>query len=170
MGYRFSLGHSSDHWKPLVWVVACPACGEEHRKPVHRAEDLADPQPLASHHCDSGWCEEHERPLELSEKGECSLCRDEQVSRAKPAPQAPAEPSGDGPTLSRAELNTVIAALRYYQNNGMENPGVRKTWAEWLHEIATDGLPDGDPGLNSHQIDTLADRINETGLSWTLTP
>jgi len=58
--------------------------------------------------------------------------------------------------LDREELATVLAALRYYQHNGMGDPFNRP---DWLHDIA---VPDAgsDTSLDDEAIDHLCERIN----------
>lgn len=58
--------------------------------------------------------------------------------------------------LDREELSTVLAALRYWQENGLaDDPYLR---SDALHEIATDG---GElTSLCSNGIDRLCERIN----------
>lgn len=57
--------------------------------------------------------------------------------------------------LDKQELNTILAALRYYQRQGMGEPANRP---DWLHEIATDN--DHDISLNAEAIDKLCEKIN----------
>ena len=56
-----------------------------------------------------------------------------------------------GPTLDRRELATVLAALRYWQREGLISAGGE-------HEIATDG--DHVAPLTSAELDTLCERLN----------
>ncbi len=57
--------------------------------------------------------------------------------------------------LTPQELNTVLAALRYYQEKGMGDPYCR---SDYIHEIATNGGED--ISLDSEGIDDLCDRLN----------
>lgn len=53
------------------------------------------------------------------------------------------------------ELNTILAALRYYQQSGMGEPSNRP---DWLQEIA---CPDDDAtSLSDSEIDRLCEEIN----------
>lgn len=57
--------------------------------------------------------------------------------------------------VSREEFNTILAALRYYQENGQGDPFNR---SDAIHDIATDG---GEQiSLDAHSIDELCERIN----------
>lgn len=58
-------------------------------------------------------------------------------------------------SVERDELNTILAALRYYQNGGMGEPSSRP---DWLQEIA---CPDDDAtSLADSEIDRLCEEIN----------
>jgi glycosyltransferase A (GT-A) superfamily protein (DUF2064 family) len=60
-------------------------------------------------------------------------------------------------TLDRQELATVLAALRYYQEQGMGEPANR---SDAIHEIATDG---GEVvSVDADGIDTLCEKINKS--------
>ena len=54
-----------------------------------------------------------------------------------------------------AELHTILAALRYYQSQGMGEPENRPLW---LHDIATKN--DEQISLNAEGIDQLCQEIN----------
>lgn len=58
--------------------------------------------------------------------------------------------------LAEDELDTVLAALRYYQDRGMGEPANRP---DWLQEIA---CPDGanSTSLDDAGIDALCEKIN----------
>lgn len=61
-------------------------------------------------------------------------------------------------SLSDRELATVLAALRFYQSQSLADcPDRRPTE---IQAIATDGLPDGDQGLDAIGIDALCERLN----------
>ena len=57
--------------------------------------------------------------------------------------------------LHDQQLNTVLAALRYYQEQGMGEPANR---SEAIHDIATNC--NTEISLDAQEIDTLADEIN----------
>jgi hypothetical protein len=60
---------------------------------------------------------------------------------------------------SNAEFNTILAALRYYQENDQGNPDSR---SDAIHEIAcgeADGMSE-DISLDAKGIDALCERIN----------
>lgn len=56
--------------------------------------------------------------------------------------------------LTKQERNTVLAALRYYQSQGMGEPCNR---SDEIHDIATDG---DETSLDDAGIDHLCERIN----------
>lgn len=58
--------------------------------------------------------------------------------------------------LDHAELSTVLAALRFYEDKGLGEPYNRP---EWIHEIATDGGAVM-ASLDSDAIDALCERLN----------
>ena len=66
--------------------------------------------------------------------------------------------TSDQTILSRPDRNTILAALRYYQERGLGDPTQRP--AE-IHAIATDG--DEDSSLDVAGIDDLCDRLNRAG-------
>ena len=53
------------------------------------------------------------------------------------------------------EVNTILAALRYYQQQGMGEPINR---SDWIHDIATDG--GSETSMNGEGIDDLCEKIN----------
>jgi hypothetical protein len=55
----------------------------------------------------------------------------------------------------RAELNTILAALRYYQENGQGEPANR---SDAIHYIATDGGKE--ISLDEDGINELCERLN----------
>jgi hypothetical protein len=57
--------------------------------------------------------------------------------------------------LSSPDLNTILAALRYWQKNGMGEPANR---SDELHDIATNGGED--ISLDDSGIDDLCARLN----------
>lgn len=57
--------------------------------------------------------------------------------------------------VTQQERNTILAALRYYQKQGLGDPQMRPVD---IHDIATDG--DCDTSLNDAGIDVLCERIN----------
>ncbi|NRC54187.1 hypothetical protein [Neoaquamicrobium sediminum] len=57
--------------------------------------------------------------------------------------------------LDAQELATVLAALRFYQESGMGDPGNR---SNAIHEIATNG--DSVVSLDADAIDALCERLN----------
>lgn len=57
--------------------------------------------------------------------------------------------------LDNADRNTILAALRHYQREGMGEPCNRPLW---LHDIATD--EGNDTSLDAAGIDDLCERIN----------
>ena len=57
--------------------------------------------------------------------------------------------------INPQELNTILAALRYYQDQGMGAPINR---SHDIHEIATNGGTE--TSLNDDDIDELCERIN----------
>ena len=61
--------------------------------------------------------------------------------------------------VDSAELSTILAALRYYQQEGLGDPDNRP---EAIHDIATDGGEN--ISLDAHGIDTLCERINCVGV------
>jgi hypothetical protein len=60
--------------------------------------------------------------------------------------------------VDSAELATILAALRYYQQEGCGDPNYR---SDAIHEIATDG--GNETSLDSDGIDSLCERINTSG-------
>lgn len=59
------------------------------------------------------------------------------------------------PRLTFEELSTILAALRFYQENGQGDPANR---SDDIHDIATDG---GEiTSLDDAGIDVLCERIN----------
>ncbi len=56
--------------------------------------------------------------------------------------------------LDQPELNTVLAALRYYQAQGLGEPHNRP---DAIHDIATHG---DEVSLDERAIDDLCERIN----------
>lgn len=63
---------------------------------------------------------------------------------------------GDFLHVNEDERNTILAALRYYQRDGMGEPGNRP---DWLHDLA---CPDVGrcTSLDADGIDALCERIN----------
>ena len=59
-------------------------------------------------------------------------------------------------TVTCAERDTILAALRYYQENGQGDPLSR---SDAIHEIATNGGMS--ISLNAEAIDELCERINQ---------
>lgn len=57
--------------------------------------------------------------------------------------------------VDNAEFCTIIAALRFYQENGMGEPANR---SEPIHDIATDC--DSEISLDADAIDSLVYRLN----------
>lgn len=55
----------------------------------------------------------------------------------------------------QADLATILAALRFYQERGLGDPGNR---SDEIHEIATDG--GGVISLDDNGIDDLCERLN----------
>ena len=78
------------------------------------------------------------------------------------SPEIVVEPrqEASGPALDSRELATVLAALRYWQREGLMSAGVE-------HDIATDG--DHVAPLAAAEIDTLCERLNvsQAGLAQT---
>lgn len=60
--------------------------------------------------------------------------------------------------LSGQDLNTVLAAMRYYQMRGLGDPASRPLD---IHEIATNG--DTEISLDAEGIDELCERLNTGG-------
>lgn len=61
--------------------------------------------------------------------------------------------------LNEEELATILAALRFYQSEGMGNPDNR---SDAIQEIATNA---GElTSLDSDDIDALCERINSGGI------
>jgi len=58
-------------------------------------------------------------------------------------------------TINKAELSTILGALRVYQRCGMGDPANR---SDDIHDIATDG--DSVISLCAADIDALCERIN----------
>ena len=58
--------------------------------------------------------------------------------------------------VDRAELDTILAALRWYQHSGHGEPSNRP---QWLHDIATDS---DNASLDASSIDELCERLNCT--------
>lgn len=56
--------------------------------------------------------------------------------------------------LDQQELNTVLAALRFYQENGQGDPYNR---SDAIHEIATF---DDETSMDADGIDALCEKIN----------
>lgn len=63
------------------------------------------------------------------------------------------------PPVDRAQFNTIMAALRYYQKRGQGDPFMR---THDIHEIATDG---DDISLDEKGIDELAMMLNTESIS-----
>ena len=59
--------------------------------------------------------------------------------------------------VDRADLCTLFAALRYYQQRGLGDPANRPLD---IHELATDG-EDGVISLNDTGIDALCDKLQD---------
>ncbi len=57
---------------------------------------------------------------------------------------------------SRVDLNTILAALRFYQERGMGDPHFR---SDAIHDIATNG--GDDVSMDSEAIDDLCERLNQ---------
>lgn len=57
--------------------------------------------------------------------------------------------------IDRQELATILAALRYYQQNGQGRPN---NCSDDIHEIATNG--DAEISLDDQGIDELCERLN----------
>lgn len=58
-------------------------------------------------------------------------------------------------TIDPQERNTILAALRYYQKQGMGDPDNRE---DWIHEIATDG--ENQISMDDAGIDALCEKVN----------
>lgn len=58
--------------------------------------------------------------------------------------------------VDHAEFNTILAALRFYQEKGQGDPYNR---SDAIHDIATDG---DQISLDDEGIDELCMRLNET--------
>jgi hypothetical protein len=58
--------------------------------------------------------------------------------------------------FDKAETNTILAALRLYQQQGMGDPAKRP---DWLQEIACPN--ENDTSLDTDAIDELCDKINK---------
>lgn len=63
--------------------------------------------------------------------------------------------------LNAKEHATVLAALRYYQEQGLADDGIHRPRA--IHEIATGGNGRFRHGLTADGIDRLCERLNRTG-------
>lgn len=61
-------------------------------------------------------------------------------------------------SLNQPELDTILAALRYYQHNGQGDPTNR---TDWVHAIATDH---DEISLDAFGIDQLCAKLNESPL------
>lgn len=57
--------------------------------------------------------------------------------------------------MTPQKRNTILAALRYYQDNGQGDPAKRSCW---IHEIATDG--DTEISMDDDGIDELCEELN----------
>jgi hypothetical protein len=57
--------------------------------------------------------------------------------------------------LTAEELGTILAALRFYQSEGMGDPDMR---TDDIHDIATDG--DSLTSLDDQGIDALCDKLS----------
>ena len=57
--------------------------------------------------------------------------------------------------LDSQQLNTVIAALHYYQESGQGHPSNR---SDWIHDLATNGY--AETSLSTKDIDILCEHIN----------
>jgi hypothetical protein len=62
---------------------------------------------------------------------------------------------GQLPALDGAEIATILAALRYYQQQGMGDPDNR---SDDIHDIATNG--DQETSLDDEGIDELCEKLN----------
>jgi hypothetical protein len=62
------------------------------------------------------------------------------------------------PGIDAQEFNTILAALRWYQVCGMDNPSNRPGW---LHDIATNGGEE--VSMDDEGIDALCERLNTGG-------
>ena len=58
--------------------------------------------------------------------------------------------------INAQDLNTILAALRYYQEKGQGEPANRD---DAIHDIATNGGED--ISMDADGIDELGERINE---------
>ena len=59
--------------------------------------------------------------------------------------------------VSSRELHTLLATLRFYQEQGQCEPANR---SEWIEDLATNG--GGVQALTDDEIDQLCERINTT--------
>lgn len=59
--------------------------------------------------------------------------------------------------LEDAEINTILAALRYYQEKGQGNPSRR---SDAIHDIAIGGDWENNTSLDADEIDILCEKIN----------
>lgn len=59
-------------------------------------------------------------------------------------------------TLTKPQRNTVLAALRFYQEKGMGDPANR---SDVIHDIATNG--DTEISLDADAIDKLCEELNQ---------
>lgn len=57
--------------------------------------------------------------------------------------------------LTNQELNTILAALRFYQDEGMCEPDNR---SDGIHDIATNG--NADISMDLEGIDALCEKLN----------
>jgi len=57
--------------------------------------------------------------------------------------------------LEQADINTILAALRFYQSESQGDPSFR---SDWIQEIACP--TEDDTSLDSDGIDELCERIN----------
>ncbi len=57
--------------------------------------------------------------------------------------------------VTTAEFNTILGALRYYQENGMGEPSKR---SDWIQEIVCPTADD--TSLSADEIDALCERLN----------
>jgi hypothetical protein len=139
--------------------VSCPACGSEDIEgDGYESDAHYVAQPMECHDCRAKWTDVYSLAyIEIVIRP----AQDEPDIRelGKPVPMQPVN-NGDVATLkvTRPEFNMILAALRYFQHQGMGEAASRPAW---LQGIACP--TDDSAGLDARSIDDLCERIEYGG-------
>jgi len=128
--------------------LKCPKCGESGAIDVAATVWVR----LMEDGTDAGEAEDGDHEWDGRSAAKCcDCCHTGTVAEFEGNDSVGQKPHSVKVTLSVAELGTVLAALRYWQREGLLSDGVER-------DIATDGgtvVP-----LDANQIDALCERIN----------